>query len=164
MVPVKITATIAGLLVLLSCIALGQTQPPIPDCSTLKYSRQKVSCLCGTVEVCSGDVCGRPSDYGLDDDIVVELRDMSGTTLDSQKTVMESREMQGTTQDGTKTSYKQTERRFCFEGKRDGEYRLAFVLHRNGIAQPAVIFPTNYSHKQSKPCDSVYMVEPSCPK
>ena len=112
----------------------------------------------------SGDICLRPSDFGLDDDIAVELRDKSGTTLDAQKAVAETREKQGTTQDGTKTSYKQTERRFCFEGKRDGDYLLAFVLHKNGVAQPAVIIPRNYSHKRSEPCDCVYMVEPLCPK
>ena len=66
------------------------------------------------------------------------------------------------TRDGTKTSYKQTARRFCFERKRDGDYLLAFVLHKKGIPQPAVNFPTNYSHKRSKPCGSVYMVEPHC--
>ena len=114
--------------------------------------------------MCSGDICGRPSDYDLDDDITVELQEKSGTILDSQKVVVETREKQGTTQDGTKTSYKQTERRFCFEGKRDGDYLLAFVLHKKGVPQPAVIFPTNYSHKRSKPCDSEYMVEQICPK
>jgi hypothetical protein len=81
-----------------------------------------------------------------------------------QKAVVETREKEGTTQDGTKTPYKQTERRFCFEGKRDGDYLLAFVLHKKGVPQPAVIFPTNYSHKRSKPCDSEYMVEQICPK
>ena len=114
--------------------------------------------------MCSGDICGRPSDYDLDDDITVELQEKSGTILDSKKVVVETREKQGTTQDGTKTSYKETERRFCFEGKRDGDYLLAFVLHKNGVSQPAVIFPTNYSHKRSKACDSVYMVEPICPR
>jgi hypothetical protein len=69
--------------------------------------------------------CLRPSDYGLDDDIGVELRDKTGTTLDAQKVVVKTRDKQGTTQDETKTSYKQTERRFCFEGIRDGDYLLA---------------------------------------
>jgi hypothetical protein len=158
------TLILAALLLLVTPVVVCQTQPHASDCSTLKYLRHKVSCLCGTVQVCSGDICGRPSDDELDDDIAVELRDKSGTTLDTQKVVVETREMQGTTQDGTKTSYKQTERRFCFEGKRDGDYLLAFVLHKKGIPQPAVIFPTNYSHKRSKPCDSAYMVEPHCPR
>jgi hypothetical protein len=114
--------------------------------------------------VCSGDICGAPSDYDLDDDITVELREKSGTILDSKKVVVETREKQGTTQDGTKTSYKESERRFCFEGKRDGDYLFAFMLRKNGVSQPAVIFPTNYSHRRSKACDSVYMVEPICPR
>jgi hypothetical protein len=78
--------------------------------------------------------CLRPSDYGLDDDIGVELRDKTGTTLDAQKVVVKTRDKQGTTQDETKTSYKQTERRFCFEGIRDGDYLLAFVFHKNGVS------------------------------
>jgi hypothetical protein len=109
-------------------------------------------------------MCGRPSDYGLDDDIGIELRDKSGTILDRQKVVVETLEKQGTTQVGTRVSYEQTERRFCFDGKRDGDYLLAFVLHKNGVPQPAVVFPRKYSHKQSEPCDSVYMVEPICPR
>src|SRR5437660_12057487 len=107
---------------MLDAFVFCQTRYNGSDCSTLKYARHKVSCLCGTVQVCSGDICGRPSDYELDEDIAVELRDKSGTTLDAQKVVVETREKQGTTQDGTKTSYKQTERRCCFEGKRDGNY------------------------------------------
>jgi hypothetical protein len=162
--PVNRTLTLAALLLLLSPIVVRQTPSDASNCSTLKYLRHKVSCLCGIVQVCSGDICGRPSDYELDDDIAVELRDKSGTTLDTQKVVVEIREKQGTTQEGTKTSYRQIERRFCFEGKRDGDYLLAFVLHKNGVPQPAAIFPTNYSHKRSKPCDSVYMVEPLCPR
>ena len=163
MASVNRTLALTALLLLVTPVVC-QAPSHASDCSTLKYLRHKVSCLCGSVAVCSGDICGSPSTYGLDDDIVVELRDKSGTTLDRQKAVLEKREMQGTTQDGSKTTYKHTERRFCFEGKRDGEYQLAFVPHKNGVAQPAVIFPTNYSHKRSKPCDSVYMVEPLCPK
>jgi len=162
--PVNRTLALIALLLPLTPVVVCQTQSHASDCSTLKYLRHKVSCLCGTVQVCSGDICGRPSDYELDEDIAVELRDKSGTTLDAQKVVVETREKQGTTQDGTKTSYKQTERRFCFEGKRDGDYLLAFALHKKGVPQPAVIFPTNYSHKRSKPCDSVYMVELLCPR
>lgn len=162
--PVNRTLTHAALLLLVSPVMVCQTQGHAPDCSTLKYSRHKVSCLCGTVQVCSGDICGPPSVYELDDDIAVELRAKNGTILDTQKLVVETREMQGATQDGTKTSYKQTERRFCFEGKQDGDYVLAFVLHKKGIPQPAVIFPTNYAHKRRKSCDSIYMVEPLCPR
>lgn len=164
MAPVNRTLTLTALLLILTPVVVCQTQSHASNCSTLKYLRHKVACLCGTVQVCSGNICGRPSDYELDDDIAVELRDKSGTTLDTQNVVVETGEKQGTTKDGTKTSFKQTERRFCFEGKRDGDYLLAFVLHKKGVPQPAVIFPTNYSHKRSKPCDSVYMVEPLCPR
>ena len=158
------TLTLTALLVVLTPFSIGQGPSNTSDCSTLKYLRHKVSCLCGTVQICSGDICGRPSTFELDDDIDVELRDKHGTILESRKVVPETREEQGTTQDGTKTSHKVTERRFCFEGKRDGDYLLAFVLHKKGAAQPAVIFPTIYSHKRNKPCDSIYMVEPSCPR
>lgn len=84
-------------------------------------------------------------------------------SLDTQKVVLEISEKEGSTLDGTKTSFKQSERRFSFEGKRDGNYLLAFTLRKNGVAQPAIVFPTNYSHKRNKPHDSVYMVETTCP-
>lgn len=158
------TLTHIALLLLLSPIAVCQTSYRASDCTTLKYIRHKVSCLCGTVKICSGDICGRPSDYDLDDDITVELRDKKGTTLDTQKVVFEISEKQGTTQDGTRISFKQAERRFSFEGKRDGDYLLAFILHKNGVEQPAVIFPTNYSRKRGRMSNAVYMVEPDCPR
>jgi len=116
------------------------------------------------VDICSGDICLSPSAFDLDDDITVELRDKRGIILDSKKVMEETREVPGTLLDGTKTSFKQKERRFCFEGKRDGDYLLAFILRKNGVPQPAVIIPRNYSHKRSKPCDSVYMLEPICPR
>jgi len=37
-------------------------------------------------------------------------------------------------------------------------------VYKDGVPQPAVIFPMNYSHKRSKPGNPVYMVEPSCPR
>jgi hypothetical protein len=115
--------------------------------------------------VCSGDICGRPSDYNLDDDITVELRDRAGTIiLDSRKAILATREKTGMTQNGTKTSYKTTDRMFCFEGKGEGGYVFAFVLYKNGTPQPAVEFPTNYSRKRRKACDAIYMVESVCPK
>jgi hypothetical protein len=157
--------TITLLLLVLSPFLVCQAQSNGSDCSTLKYRRHKVSCLCGTVQVCSGDLCGSPSTYDLDDGIAVELRDKAGiTVIDSKKVILETREEKGTTQDGTKISYKTTDRRFCFAGKQDGDYVLAFVLYKNGVPQPAVRFPTNYSSKRHKPCDSFYMVERSCPK
>jgi hypothetical protein len=143
-----------------------QTEPPVAGCPTLKYAQHKVSCLCGELRVCSGDLCGRPSDYSLDDDIRVELRDKAGTTiLDWRKAASETRERQCTRGFGTETFPCNTEERtFCFEGKHNGKYQLAFILFKNGVPQPAVIFPTKYRHKGSKACDSVYMVEPTCPK
>jgi hypothetical protein len=163
---VKRWLTIGALLFLLNPLVVSQTPSHGTDCSTLKYSRRhKTSCLCGTVEVCSGDLCGRPSDYGLDDDITVELRDKAGTTtLVSKKAVVEIREKEGTTQDGTKVPLKTKDRMFCFEGQADGDYVFAFVLYKNGVPQPAVKFPQNYSRKRRKPCDAIYMVEPICPK
>ena len=149
---------------LVSVFAICQPTPKTADCSTLKYLRHKVSCLCGIVQICSGDICLSPSNYNLDEDITVELRDKTGTTiLDSKKVTPQTHERECTTQTGAKTSCNTTEKSFCFEGKRNGEYQLAFVLHKNGNPQPAVKFPTSYSRKQSKPCDSIYMVEPTCP-
>ena len=152
------------LLVLFSPVAVCQTAPRPPDCSTLKYLRHKVSCLCGAVEICSGDICGSQSVYDLDDDITVELRTKSGTILDTQKVGFEVSEQQGTKLDGTAITFEQKERRFSFNDKRDGEYLLAFIPHKNGVAQPAVIFPTNYSHKRKTVGNFVYMLERSCPR
>jgi hypothetical protein len=94
----------------------------------------------------------------------VELRTKSGIILDTQKVVSEVSEKQGTKQYGTAINFKQNERRFSFKDKQDGDYLLAFILHKNGIAQPAVIFPTSYSHKRNKLSNSYYMVEPTCPR
>ena len=157
--------TIAALLFVANPLLLAQTPSSSSDCSTLKYLRHKVSCLCGTVEVCSGDVCGRPATYDLDDDITVELRDKAGAAiLESKKVIVGTRENEGTTQVGTKLSYKTTERTFCFEGKRDGDYQLAFILYKNGVPRPAIKFPTNYSRKRRKACEPIYMVEPTFPR
>jgi hypothetical protein len=155
---------ITALLFMLNAFAFCQTPYQGSDCSTLKYARHKISCLCGTVQVCSGDLGGPPTHYGLDDDITVQLRNKAGATvLDSKKGVVETRERECTTQIGTKVPCPTTERTFCFDGKRDGDYQLAFILSKNGVLQPAIKFPTNYSRKSRKSCNSVYMVEPSCP-
>jgi hypothetical protein len=156
--------TYSALLFLLGPVALCQSSYRSSDCSTLKYIRHKVSCLCGTVEICSGDICGSPSVYEVDGDISVELRDKNGTTVDTQKVVVETIEEQGTTQDGRKTSFKRAVRRFSFQGKLDGDYLLAFTLHKNGVSQPALIFPARYSHKRKKLSETIYMLEPTCPK
>jgi len=163
---VKRSLAITASLFLLRLLVVAQTPSHGTDCSTLTHPRRhKTSCLCGTVEVCSGDICLRPADYGLDDDITVELRDKAGRTiLDSKNVVVETHEKEGTTQDGTKVSYKTNDRMFCFEGKGDGDYVFAFVLYKDGVPQPAVKFHQSYSHKRSKPCDATFMVEPMCPK
>ena len=152
-----------ALLLALCPVATCQASDRTSDCSTLKYTRHKVSCLCGVVDVCAGDICGGPSVYELDDDITVELRDKSGTTLDTQRAVVETVEEQGTTQDLSKTSFQRRERRFSFDGKQNGSYVLAFILHKDGVPQPALIFPIKYS-RESHPVDRVYMLEPICPK
>jgi hypothetical protein len=158
-------AITSSLLFVLNVFLICQTPKSGSDCSTLKYLGHKASCLCGAVDICSGDICGRPSSYSLDDDITVELRDKSGRTiLDSQKVIVETHEKEGTTQAGTKTSYKETERTFCFNGKGNGDYLLAFILYKDGVPQPAVTFPTNYSSKRRKTCNPIYMLPPVCPK
>jgi hypothetical protein len=139
------TLLLMSLLIAPSVVAVSQEKRQTADCHTLKYSRHKVSCLCGKASVCAGDLCGGPSVYGLDDEIDVLLRDKHANPLQSQK-----------------LSYK-ADRKFCFEGRLDGEYQMAFVLHEGGIAQPAVVFPTSLKKARNKPCDSIYMVEPYCP-
>src|ERR1700753_3646141 len=106
-------------LVIFSPLALSQVSYGASDCSTLKYSRHKVSSLSGTVAICSGDICGGPSVYELDEDITVELRTKNGIVVDTQKVVFEASEKQGTKQDRTAITFTQRERRFSFENKPD---------------------------------------------
>jgi hypothetical protein len=147
----------------LTPLGVSQTQRNNPDCPTTRHFQHKVSCLCGAVQICSGDVCGRPSTYDLDDDITVELRDRSGTkVLESEKVGTETRKRECTTSTGVKAPCNTSERTFCFEGKRKGHYQLAFVLYTNGAPQPAIRFPINYSSRWHKACDSTYMVPPTC--
>jgi len=134
------------LLIVTSILAVSQESAKQLNCPTLKYARHKVSCLGGEVSVCAGDICAGPTVYGLDEDIDVLLRDKHANTLQSKR-----------------LSY-ETQRKFCFEGQPDGEYQIAFVLHKRGVAQPAVVFPTSFKKLRKKPCDSIYMVEPNCPK
>jgi hypothetical protein len=149
-----------GTLFLFSSLALGQAATESLNHSTLKHPRHKVSCLCGVVQICSGDICLTPESFDLDDDITVELRDKSGVTiLDSKKVVMETRAIKGTMQDGIKTTSTTRERRFCFENKPDGNYFFAFVLYKNGAPQPAERFPVNYVSRRRKRCDSVYVLD-----
>jgi hypothetical protein len=122
----------------------------------------KVSCLAGAAQVCSGDICIGKQTYGPDDQITVELRDKTGETiLDSTSLVLETSIQEGTTQSGAETEYQKSERRFRFEGKPDGRYVLAFLFYQNGIPRQASRFPTIYSHKSRKLCDSIYMLQPS---
>jgi hypothetical protein len=129
------------------CASSQEAAKPI-DCSTLKYLRHKVSCLCGKVDLCFGDICGiQLSRVDLDNDFDVMLRDKGGREIES-----------------TRLSSTDRPRAFCFEGQHDGDYQIVFVLYKKGVPQPAVVFPTNYKQKRKKTCDAVYMVEPLCPK
>jgi hypothetical protein len=96
----------------MSILAASQESSKPPDCQTLKYKKHKVSCLCGKVSVCAGDICAGPSVYGLDDDIDVLLRAKHANALESEKR-----------SNGTN---------FCFEGQRDGEYQIVFVTRTAG--------------------------------
>ena len=85
-----------------------------------------------------------PSDYGFDTKFDVVLRDAYGNKLDFQK-----------------LSYEQP--KFCFEGRKDSEYQLAFVLYKNGLRQPARVFPTRYRRNTDKANDVFYMIGAVCP-
>jgi hypothetical protein len=139
---------LTSLLMAVSICASSQEAAKPTDCSTLRYLRHRVSCLCGTVDLCFGDICGiQLSRFDLDKDFDVMLRDKEGRRLESRR-----------------ISSTDAPRNFCFEGQRDGDYQIAFVLYQKGAPQPAVVFPTNYKQGRKKACDSVYMVEPLCPK
>ena len=141
------SAIFPTLLLLLSAIAAqGQETVAKSDCGSLKFSRHKTPCLCGRVVISSGDVGLAPASVGLDDSLDVELRDRAGIRLESKR-----------------LSYK-SERTFCFSGKPKGKYELAFVLYKEGIAQPAMVYPTKYTAKGNQACDAVYPVQVVCPK
>jgi hypothetical protein len=141
----KTTQLLILLLAAMGICAPAQESPEPVDCST-RHLKHKVSCLCGEVAVCSGDICVGPSVFDLDDNLDAVLRDEHGRILDSR------------------TLFYKTQRKFCFEGRRDGGYQIAFVLYKKGAPRPAVVFPTNYKQKRTKRCDAIYMVEPDCPK
>ena len=124
--------------------AMAQQTSKVADCSTLKYTRHRSAWLCGKANVCAGDICGRPSDYGFDDDFDVVLRDSQGRELETKS-----------------LSHEET---FCFDGRRNGDYQIAFVLHKNGLPEAARVFPTRYKQNSEKPNDKFYMVEVTCPK
>ena len=101
--------------------------------------------MCGEAQVCTGDICLRPTDLDFEPEFDVVLRDARGNTLESQK-----------------LSYER--RKFCFEGRENGDYELAFVLFKKGVPQPARVFPTRYKRDTDKPNDVHYMVEAVCPE
>lgn len=134
---------ISGLLTL-SLFASGQQTVTSSDCSTLKYVKRTSAWLCGEAEVCTGDICLPPSQLGFDEQFNVVLRDKHGNKLDEKSLTYEHR-------------------KFCFQGRRDGDYQLAFVLYEKGISQPARVFPTKYKHNTEKSNDKMYMIEATCP-
>jgi hypothetical protein len=86
-----------------------------------------------------------PSAYDFDDTFDVVLRDNRGKELEAKS-----------------LSYE--ERTFCFDGRGNGDYQLAFVLYKNRVPEAARVFPTRYKHDPEKPNDVVYMIAASCPK
>jgi hypothetical protein len=107
-------------MLLLFCCSLGVCETPQKrsGSSTPMHVQHKVSCLCGTVQVCSGDICLKPSDFNLDDDITVELRDKTGTTiLDSKKAILKTRKQECTTQGGGNVPCNAKERRSVSRAK-----------------------------------------------
>ena len=132
-------------LLVLCVSAIAQQMDGVADCSTLKYKRHRSAWLCGKAVVCSGDLCGRPSTYDFDDVFHVLLRDNRGKKLETKS-----------------LSYEKPT--FCFDGRRDGDYQLAFVLYKNGIPEAARVFPTRFKHNAEKPNDVFYMIEATCPK
>jgi carboxypeptidase family protein len=114
------------------------------DCTSNHFVIHKTPCLCGKVQIASGDIGVDPVQMGLDDRLDVELRDRSGKLLESRQLIYKS------------------EVPFCFSGKPKGKYALAFVLYESGKPQPAAVFPTNYTAKTKKECNAIYLVPPVC--
>ena len=105
-------------LLVLSLYSSGQQTLTSSDCSTLKYIKHTGAWLRGEVQVCSGDICLRPSQLGFDEQFDVVLRDKHGNKLVAKSLTYE-------------------QRKFCFEGRRDGDYQIALVLYEKGVSQPA---------------------------
>ena len=137
--------TLISALLVLCVSAMAQQTGRVADCSTLSYKRHKSAWLCGKAIVCSGDICGRPSTYDFDGAFDVVLRDNQGKELETKS-----------------LSYEKPT--FCFDGHRDGDYQLAFVLYKNGVPEAARVFPTKYRHNAEKLNDVIYMIEATCPK
>jgi hypothetical protein len=70
----------------------------------------------------------------------------------------------GTTQERGKSLLQVQSEDFLSKGNGTGTIYLPSSCSKNGVSQPAVIFPANYSHKRNKLGNSVYIVEPICPK
>jgi hypothetical protein len=138
-------SVLSSVFLLLSVSVMAQQTIGVADCSTLKYMRHRRASLCGNTSVCSGDLCGRPSTYDFDENFDVVLRDHQGKELDIKHLSHENPT-------------------FCFDGRDDGDYQLAFVLYKNGVREPARVFPTRYKHKAEAPNDVVYMIEVTCSK
>jgi len=139
-----VRSVLPAALIVVCVSSLAQQTSAVTDCTTLSYQRHKSAWLCGKVVVCSGDICGRPSVYDFDDRFDVVLRDNLGKELETKP-----------------LSYEEST--FCFDGRRDGDYQLAFVLYKNHVPEPARVFPTRYKRNPVKPNDAVYMVAAWCP-
>lgn len=137
-------SVIPAALLVLGVSAMAQQTSAVADCSTLTYQRHRSAWLCGKAIVCSGDICGRPSTYDFDDNFDVILRDKQGKELETKS-----------------LSYEKSS--FCFDGRGNGDYQLAFVLYKNRVPEPARVFPTRYEHNAEKPNDVYYMIEVTCP-
>ncbi len=121
-----------------------QESPPKTDCTTNHFVMHKTPCLCGKVQIATGDIGVSPAQMGLDDTLEVELRDRNGKLLESKRLTYKS------------------EVPFCFSGKPKGKYALAFVLYESGKPQPAAVFPTKYTTNSNKECNIIYLVPPVC--
>jgi hypothetical protein len=139
------TTLLSSTLLVLCVSGVAQQVNGVADCATLKYKQHRNAWLCGRAMVCSGDICGRPSTYDFDEEFDVVLRDYQGKDLETK-------------------SLSHDEPAFCFNGRGDGNYQLAFVLHKNGVPEAARVFPTRYKHNSNKPNDAIYMIEVTCPK
>lgn len=129
---------------LVLCVSGVAQTSRVADCATLRYKQHRSASLCGRVMICSGDICGRSSTYDFDENLNVVLRDRQGRELEAK-------------------SLSHEEPAFCFSGRGNGDYQLAFVLHKNGVPEAARMFPIKYKQKADKPNDAVYMVEVTCP-
>jgi hypothetical protein len=121
-----------------------QESNPTSDCKTNHFVMHKTPCLCGKVQIASGDIGVSPTQMGLDDRVDVELRDKNGMLLESQRLIYRS------------------EVPFCFSGKPKGKYALAFVLYESGKRRPAAVFPTKYTPNSNKECNVIYLIPPTC--